>query len=210
MKLRPGQTRANNRFVGSWKIFTCGQNSDGTKKSLEFVGRDLANKVVDVECDKLSPRLCIINPSLILAPAIKPGGTGQALPWFARIVKGEAMAGEIPNDSMSIIHCDDLAKIHVACAENKEATGRYFGLVQSWPWTEILACIKSIRGDKYSLPPVKFRDPAPVTQFDYSRRDALLEGAFGPEFRLRGLADIIKDTIVWMEEKEQEQTTFIT
>jgi nucleoside-diphosphate-sugar epimerase len=169
------------------------------QQSLQYVGRDLRNQVVDYEADQGSPRLCILNPSLILAPALKPGGTSQALPWFGRIVRGEAMSAEVPNDSMSIIHCEDLARLHVACLENKEACGRYFGVVQSWTWKDILECIKKIRGDKYTMHPVKFTDPAPVTSFDFTRRDSLLKGAYGDQCGLRGLEEILRDTITWME-----------
>jgi len=176
-------------------------------QSLAEVGRDRNNAVVDREKADRAPRLCIINPSLILAPALKPGGTGQALPWFGRIVKGEAMGAEVPNNSMSIIHCEDLAKLHVACLLNKEASGRYFGVVKSWPWKDILQTIKKIRGEKYKMPPVNFSESeaVPPTQFDFSRRNSLLVGAFGEKGateHLRGLEDILGDTISWMEEKQ--------
>ena len=78
-------------------------------------------------------RLCILNPSLILAPQLQPGAvSGNGLPWFARIAKGEAMSDSIPNDSMSIIHCEDLAKLHVACFESAKASGRYFLCLQQF------------------------------------------------------------------------------
>ena len=37
-------------------------------------------------------RVCIMNPSWILGPQLQPGDiTGNGLPWFAKITKGESM-----------------------------------------------------------------------------------------------------------------------
>ena len=147
-------------------------------------------------------RLCIMNPSLILAPQLKPGEiTGNGLPWFARIVKGDAMNQQIPNDSMSIIHCEDLAKLSILAAFPKQScdglvlpSGRYFGVNQSWAWEEILLAIKSRRPD-FNIPPKKFEKQNPVTKFDNTRRDSLGLGV------MKDLSIILDDTITFLEEK---------
>ena len=37
-------------------------------------------------------RVCIMNPSWILGPQLQPGDiTGNGLPWFAKITRGESM-----------------------------------------------------------------------------------------------------------------------
>ena len=119
--------------------------------------------------------------------------TGNGLPWFVKIVKGEAMAEQIPNDSMSIIHVEDLAKLHVACMEDDSASGRYFGVNQSWPWEEILAAIKKTCPD-YVMPPKKYEEQKPVTRFDNTRRDSL-------GVSLRSLEEILADTIGFLKDK---------
>jgi len=167
-------------------------------KSLEFVGRNQKNQIVDKEVADSSPRLCIINPSLILGPRLQPGELqGNGLPWFAKIVRGEAMNKEIPNDSMSIISVTDLAMLHVACFEDPAASGRYFGVVQSWPWEEILTAIKR-QVPQYRVPPKNFTEIKPITQFDKTRRDSLLLAAFGDEFNLKTLEEILKETIDYL------------
>ena len=59
--------------------------------ALHEVGRNKQNQVVDEEKAKDAPRLCIMNPNLILGPQLQPGGVaGKSLPWIAKILKGEA------------------------------------------------------------------------------------------------------------------------
>lgn len=169
-------------------------------KALEFVGRNRQNQIVDQEAAASAPRLCIINPSLILGARLEPGDLkGNGLPWFARIVKGEAMTKEIPNDSMSIISVSDLAMLHVACLEDKTASGRYFGVVQSWSWEDILSAVKNqVLG--YQIPPKNFTESNHVTKFDNSRRDALLKAAFGEDFKLKNLDEILRETIDYLKD----------
>jgi len=168
-------------------------------KALEFVGRDKHNQIVDQSIASSAPRLAIINPSLILGERLQPGElAGNGLPWFARILKGEAMNKEIPNDSMSIISVSDLAKLHVACLEDPTASGRYFGVVQSWCWEDILSAIKK-QIPEYKIPPKNFSESKPVTKFNNSRRDALLKAAYGDEFSLKNLDEILKETLEYLK-----------
>ena len=94
---------------------------------------------------------------------------------------------------MSIIHVEDLARLHVACLQRPDASGRYFGVNQSWPWTEILAKVKEICPE-YKMPPKKFDTANPVTRFDNTRRDSL-------GVKLRPLEDILGDTIAYLKSK---------
>merc|ERR1712196_389106 len=113
--------------------------------ALEEVGRNRRNEIVDAEAAKDAPRLCIMNPNLILGPQLQPGAiSGNSLPWMVKILKKERMGEEIPNDSMSIIDVRDLAELHVQCAEKDSASGRYFGVQRSWPWGEILTTLEKV------------------------------------------------------------------
>ena len=94
---------------------------------------------------------------------------------------------------MSIIHVEDLALLHIACMERDSASGRYFGVNRSWPWEEILGALRSLY-PAYKMPPKKFQEPSPVTQFDTARRDTL-------GVKLRGLEEIIADTLGFLKNK---------
>ena len=168
--------------------------------ALEFVGRDRTGRVVDPARAAAAPRLSIICPSLILGPRLQPGPlAGNGLPWFARILRGEAMAAAVPDDSMSLISVTDLAKLHLACLLDPSAAGRYWGVVRSWHWAEILAAAAELL-PSFSLPPRNFSRPSPETKFDTTRRDAVLTAAFGREFQLKGLREILVETIEYLKE----------
>eukprot|EP00472_Partenskyella_glossopodia_P007654 CAMPEP_0197539556 /NCGR_PEP_ID=MMETSP1318-20131121/63100_1 /TAXON_ID=552666 /ORGANISM="Partenskyella glossopodia, Strain RCC365" /LENGTH=356 /DNA_ID=CAMNT_0043098307 /DNA_START=48 /DNA_END=1118 /DNA_ORIENTATION=+ len=162
--------------------------------SLSEYGRNSKNEVVDNKKAEGSPRLCIMNPNLILGPQLHPGPiSGNSLPWIVSILKGEKMNSEIPNDSMSIIDVRDLAALHVACASDKTASGRYFGVNKSFPWEEILS------GFEKAYPsykkPKRFEGRSAVpTQFDFSRRDSL-------GLKLRSLDQTLADLVEFLSEK---------
>ena len=162
---------------------------------LKSVGRNQRNEVVNAELAKGAPRLCILNPNLILGPQLKPGEiSGNSLPFLTRILKGEAMNKQIPNDSMSVIDVRDLAALHVACAEQSSASGRYFGVDRSYPWVEILSSFEKAY-PKYQLPPM-FEGPRKTpTQFDHSRKESL-------GVKLRSLDEMTKDVVDYLHEKK--------
>ena len=166
-------------------------------KALEEVGRDKSNKIIDQEKSSTNPRLVIMNPNLILGPQLQPGAvSGNSLPWIVKILKGEAMNKQIPNDSMSIIDVRDLASLHVAAAMNKNASGRYFGVNKSWPWEEILNELGEVYPNYKSKIPPRFEgESATPTQFDNTRRDSL-------GITLRPLKETLKDLVDFLVEKD--------
>ncbi|MEM7535608.1 MAG: NAD-dependent epimerase/dehydratase family protein [Chloroflexota bacterium] len=117
-------------------------------------------------------RVSTINPSMIAGSVFQDQPT-TTLKSVRAILKKERMADSIPNGSMSIIDVNDLAKLHIAALENESASGRYFGLKQSWHWKEILAAYSRVY-PAYT-PPAWPADMEPVTatQFDFTRRDSL-------------------------------------
>ena len=158
------------------------------------VGRNQQNEVIDGSVASSSPRLCIMNPNLILGPQLKPGSvSGNSLPWVARILKGEAMSEKVPNDSMSIIDVRDLASLHVNCAEKADASGRYFGVSRSWPWSEILMTIQRVYPG-YNMPPMFEGEANIETRFDFGRRDSL--GVIP-----RPLEETMNDLIAFLKDK---------
>ena len=77
-----------------------------------------------------------INPSTVTGPCMSPE-PATSLRSYAAIIRGERMT-TVPNSSMSLIDVRDLAALHVAALEQESASGRYFGVRQSWHWQEIL------------------------------------------------------------------------
>lgn len=117
-------------------------------------------------------RVATLNPSLIAGPAYQPDPV-PSLRFFEAIVSGKRMNEQIPDGSMSMIHVEDLAGLHVAALERPEARGRYFGVQQSWHWKDILEAVgRAVPG---YTPPLWPEDAVPSrpTQFDFTRRDAL-------------------------------------
>ncbi|GBG34998.1 Dihydroflavonol 4-reductase [Hondaea fermentalgiana] len=164
--------------------------------AFQEVGRNKRDEVVDETRAKESPRLCIVNPNLILGPQLDPGPVnGNSLPMFAKIYRGESMNEKVPNDSMSIIDVRDLASIFVACAENTSATGRYFGVNRSFTWSDILDAIKHA-DSSYEKPPMFEEDPKTPTQFDFTRRDSL-------GVKLRNLDETMADVIEYLKSKSK-------
>ena len=162
--------------------------------ALEEVGRNRRNEIVNAEAAKDAPRLCIMNPNLILGPQLQPGAiSGNSLPWVVSILKGEKMNQGIPNDSMSIIDVRDLAELHVACALQPTASGRYFGVNRSWPWEEIMTAFKDAHPE--FVMPQRFEGEAQIpTQFDHSRKESL-------GIELRDLQTTIQDLVLFFHER---------
>ena len=105
------------------------------------------------------------------------------------------MNQEIPNDSMSCIHVADLASLAIGCLLCPEASGRYFAVVESFPWHAIMDSIKKAKPD-YVIPAKRFDQDNQVTLFDVSRRDSICKYL---GIQLRGLDDMVDDTIKYLQ-----------
>jgi nucleoside-diphosphate-sugar epimerase len=143
-------------------------------KKYAAVGKTRLDRIV---LDKMAMtngafRVAVINPSMIVGPAFQPEPV-VSLVRFAGILRGERMADRIPNSSMSLTDVRDLAALHVAALENPVASGRYFGVKQSWHWRDILRALKRA-WPAYHMPPID-PDEVPVTptRFDLTRQASL-------------------------------------
>ena len=164
--------------------------------ALEACGRNQRNEVVDEDLAKSAPRLVIMNPNLILGPPLDPGVIkGNSLPWIVKILKKERMNEFVPNDSMSIIDVRDLAALHVAAATNEGASGRYFGVNKSFPWTEILGVFEEALPG-YKAPPRKEGENYDkiATQFDHTRKEGL-------GVSLRPLKETLSDLVAFLQQR---------
>jgi len=101
-----------------------------------WVETALAAKAIDQDF-----KYCSICPTMIVGPILGPdiGGTMSVLlGWF----KGSRTIA--PNDSMSFVHVEDCAAMHVAAMELSDSGGRYMSLVESLHWNDILVLLKEL------------------------------------------------------------------
>jgi nucleoside-diphosphate-sugar epimerase len=73
--------------------------------ALKSCGIGTDNSIINQGIYNASPRICIVNFSLILGPQLRPGDiSAPGLKWFKSICQGQKMSEQIPNDSMSCLH----------------------------------------------------------------------------------------------------------
>lgn len=133
-------------------------------------------------------RVCTINPSMIVGPAYQPEPV-VSHHRFAAIIRGERMADKIPNSSNSFTDVRDLAALHVNALENEEASGRYFGVKQSWHWRDVLKALERAC-PAYTMPrPDPDEVPVRATQFDLTRQNSLGTSLRGLDEMFEGLVE---------------------
>ena len=138
-------------------------------------------------------RLSIILPTGLYGQAILPEHMHHnPFAWLQRVIDGGQPRHETtPNDSASMIHLEDLAKLFLAAYENSDASGRYFGVFDSLHWQDIYAECQKI------LPKMKMPNPltekvvAP-TGFDFTRRNSL-------GVTVRDFPTLLRQTIQWLQ-----------
>ena len=136
-------------------------------------------------------RLSILLPTLMLGPALLPEhGQRGFMGVLNNMVKGQAGNHlKIPNNSSSMIHLDDLANLFIAVYENPDASGRYFGVYDSWHWKDIYAVLAVLLPDTPMPEPFQ-GEVVRATSFDFTRRDSL-------GVPVRAIPEILKDTVSW-------------
>ena len=138
-------------------------------------------------------RLSIILPTGLYGQAILPEHMHHnPFAWLQRVIDGGQPRHETtPNDSASMIHLEDLAKLFLAAYENSNASGRYFGVFDSLHWQDIYAECQKI------LPNMRMPNPlteraAATTGFDFTRRNSL-------GVTVRDFPTLLRQTIQWLQ-----------
>ena len=140
-------------------------------------------------CKENKMRLCIFLPTGLYGELLMPSHLEHnPYNWLYRLMNGGEPRHKIcPNDSISMIHTEDLAELFLAALEDSRKEGRFFGVYQSLHWHDIyLECKKYIpdmRSPDFSQPM-----SAKVTNFDFSRRDSL-------GIKLRNFPQMIAQTV---------------
>jgi len=137
-------------------------------------------------------RLCIMLPTGMFGPVILPAHLeGNPHLWLRALIEtGEPRHKAIPNDSTSMIHLHDLAALFLAAYENPDASGRYFGVYDSWHWQDIYAELQKILPDM-TMPAPLTEPPVTPTGFDFTRRDSL-------GVAVRDIPTMLRETIAWL------------
>lgn len=137
-------------------------------------------------------RLCTLLPTIMLGPALLPVHAQQGfLARMRAMLAGDPPQMErIPNGSISMIHLEDLAALFMAAYENPSASGRYFGVYQSWHWQDLYNELNKLIPEMQM--PAPLDEPAePPTTFDFTRRDSL-------GVALRDVPTLLRDTVGWL------------
>lgn len=114
-------------------------------------------------------RLVRICPALVLGPMLQPS-VNTSMKYLAKWVSSD---DPIKNDSMSCIDVRDCAAHHVAAYEGGHE-GRFFSLVESWPYSVIYAALKHFYPEMTLPKPMAAgTKPEPATQFDNTRMKSL-------------------------------------
>ena len=149
-------------------------------------------------CEENNIRLSIILPTGLYGDPVLPNHLNHnPFIWLKRVIEGGSPRHEkIPNDSASMIHLRDLAKIFLAVYENPNASGRYFGVYKSLHWHDIYNECKKIIPNMHM--PIALSDkPVEPTGFDFKRRDTL-------KVHIRDFPTTLKETIDWLKTKPFE------
>lgn len=138
-------------------------------------------------------RLCVLLPTGMFGPVVLPEQmNGNPHSWLRTLIDGGPPRHEkIPNDSTSMIHLEDLAALFLAAYENPEASGRYYGVYDSWHWQDIYAELQKILPDM-KMPTPLTEVPATPTGFDFTRRDSL-------GVALRDIPTLLRETVEWIK-----------
>ena len=90
-------------------------------------------------CNENNLRLSVFLPTGLYGPAILPEHLKHnPFLWIKSVLEGGPPRHQkVPNDSASLIHLQDLAKLFLAAYENPSASGRYFGVLESFHWNDI-------------------------------------------------------------------------
>ena len=138
-------------------------------------------------------RLSILLPTGLYGPVILPEQmNGNPHVWLKSLIDGgEGRHKMVPNDSSSMIHLHDLAALFLAAYENDNASGRYYGVCESWHWRDIYAELQKILSD-IKMPEPLTEDPVAPTGFDFTRRDSL-------GVKVRDIPSMLRETVVWIK-----------
>ena len=171
---------SNERLQCQEKKYTSAAKTFMEKAAIKFAGEN-------------SIRLSIIMPTGLFGPVIFPSHMkGNPHAWISSLIRGKrGRHTDIPNDSTSLIHLEDLAKIFFAAYENPDASGRFYGVFDSWHWQDIYMELQKHLPDMI-VPNIVYQSAVDPTRFDFTRRNSL-------GVSLRDIPTCIRETVDWIK-----------
>ncbi|OUU76246.1 MAG: hypothetical protein CBC29_00575 [Methylococcaceae bacterium TMED69] len=125
-------------------------------------------------CEENNIRLCILLPTGLYGELLIPGHLRHnPYAWLDRLLNGgEPRHAICPDDSISMIHTEDLAELFLNAFECDSCEGRFFGVYESLHWEDIYKeCERQI--PDMITPKYLDTKSAKPTAFDFARRDSL-------------------------------------
>ena len=125
-------------------------------------------------CRENNIRLCILLPTGLYGELLMPDHLRHnPYSWLDRLLNGgEPRHAICPDDSISMIHTEDLAKLFLNAYECDSCEGRFFGVYESLHWEDIYKeCERQI--PNMIKPRYLNTKSARPTAFDFSRRNSL-------------------------------------
>lgn len=183
----PVPTVPNKNEVDHWSD----ENEQCREKKYTSAAKTVMEKAAMKFAEENGIRLSIVLPTLMLGPAILPDHAERGFMLaLMNMVKGQAPRHDkVPNDSVSMIHLEDLANLFLAAYENPTAQGRYFGVYDSWHWQDIYDVLAELL-PATPMPEGLQEERLPATSFDFTRRDSL-----GVNFR--PVPEILRAAVDW-------------
>ena len=144
-------------------------------------------------CAENNMRLSVFLPTGLYGPAVLPEHLKHnPFLWIKSVLEGGAPRHQkVPNDSASLIHLQDLARLFLAAYEDSSASGRYFGVLDSFHWNDIYKECQKLIPDMQMPEPIS-EDPVAPTKFDFTRRDSL-------GIKIRDFPTIMRETVEWLK-----------
>ena len=156
-------------------------------------------------------RFCAICPTMIVGPPLTaeddddytPSGTMGSLYRVINPSPGQLSGQTLKevklkarNDSMSYIDVQDCAAMHIAAMENTNASGRYFSLVESWHWNDILSTLKELYPSISLDENFKYegQDIIRPTQFNLDRMNSL-------GVKVKSIKEIFQECVSFFQKK---------
>ena len=125
-------------------------------------------------CAENKIRLCIFLPTGLYGELLTPEHLKHnPYSWLNSLLNGgEPRHETCPDDSISMIHTEDLAELILTASEHDVFKGRFFGVYESLHWDDIYRECETQIPDmvKPIYPTTRTAKP---TEFDFSRRDSL-------------------------------------
>ena len=171
------------------------ENEQYRAKKYTSAAKTVMEKAAIAFAEENDIRLSILMPTLMLGPAVIPAHAETGfMAMLAKMTRGApSRHAKVPNDSNSMIHLHDLANLFMAAYENPAASGRYFGVYDSWPWQDIYDVLAELLPDT-PMPEPLTEEKVPATSFDFTRRDSL-------GVAVRPIPEILADAVAWSREQ---------